>query len=59
MIELKKWADRFENTRKVMKDICVNEVSMTFTMPEVIELINMCNTMLELERIQGHECNRN
>lgn len=59
MIELKKWADRFENTRKVMKDICVNEVSMTFTMPEVIELINMCNAMLELERIQGHECNRN
>lgn len=49
MIDIEKWQDRIENLLQVQKDLCLLEISTTFTRYELIELRLLFNEMLEIK----------
>ena len=51
MVDIKKWQDRIENLLQVQKDLCLEQISTTFTRNELIELILLLNEMMEIKTI--------
>lgn len=48
MVDIKKWQDRIENLLQVQKDLCLEQISTTFTRNELIELRLLLNEMMEI-----------
>ena len=48
MVDIKKWQDRIENLLQVQKDLCLEQISTTFTRNELIELRLLFNEMIEI-----------
>lgn len=48
MIDIKKWQDRIENLLQVQKELCLEQISTTFTRRELIELNILINEMAEI-----------
>lgn len=48
MVDIKKWQDRIENLLQVQKDLCLEQISTTFTRRELIELNILINEMAEI-----------
>ena len=49
MVDIKKWQDRIENLLQVQKDLCLEQISTTFTRNELIELRLLLNEMMEIK----------
>ena len=49
MVDIKKWQDRVENLLQVQKDLCLEQISTTFTRSELIELRLLLNEMTEIK----------
>ena len=50
MVDIKKWQDRIENLLQVQKDLCMEQISTTFTRNELIELRLLFNEMIEISK---------
>lgn len=50
MVDIKKWQDRVENLLQVQKDLCLEQISTTFTRSELIELRLLLNEMTEIKK---------
>lgn len=50
--DIKKWQDRVENLLQVEKDLCLEQISTTFTRSELIELRLLLNEMMEINKKQ-------
>ena len=50
MVDIKKWQDRIENLLQVQKDLCMDQISTTFTRNELIELRLLFNEMIEISK---------
>ena len=53
MVDIKKWQDRIENLLQVQKDLCLEQISTTFTRNELIELRLLFNEMIEIANRAG------
>ena len=49
MVDIKKWQYRVENLLQVQKDLCLEQISATFTRSELIELRLLLNEMTEIK----------
>lgn len=45
-----KWQDRIENLLQVQKDLCLEQISTTFTRRELIELNILINDVLNMQK---------
>ena len=52
MVDIKKWQDRVENLLQVQKDLCLEQISTTFTRNELIELRLLFNEMIEIKQTE-------
>lgn len=50
MVDIKKWQDRIENLLQVQKDLCLEQISTTFTRRELIELNILINEMAKITK---------
>ena len=50
MVDIEKWQDRIENLLQVQKDLCLEQISTTFTRNELIELRLLLNEMMEIKK---------
>ena len=50
MVDIKKWQDRIENLLQLQKDLCLEQISTTFTRNELIELRLLLNEMMEINQ---------
>ena len=60
MVDIKNWQDRIENLIQVQKDLCLEQITTTFTRRELIELNILINVIAEIsnkdklnERLKG------
>ena len=51
MVDIKKWQDRIQNLLQVQKELCLEQISTTFTRNELIELRLLLNEMMEIKTI--------
>lgn len=50
MIDIEKWKLRIENEIILQKELCLEEIKMTFTRRELIELKCLFDSMIEIEK---------